>query len=352
MKNKKNYYIRILLILIIVPSMWWYLSTKRKYREMNTVPHIKMEMKEFLKKTYNEDFNVTVIPYAHDDYYEGIIFPKRYEGTSKEYDPFYKTDIYMDIEKIPVIDEYKHTVIMANYEDIQVKEGLEKGLKPKLEELFGKNVLVALQLEGVCKYGNYKEEIEYRKKKGKKKPLSGGIYIFGRVENEKDREKYRKGIYEFIQYLKQEGMFEYVDMVIKIYDERCLAPSYEEVVKKLKEEREIQKNSTDYKKAREKILATLTKKYSQMTEKEKQEKLNSIIKSNMLGENGWNNDFSYSQIYHRAIYSPKTIKTNYFLNDMKPLNYDSIDEVKLYDTVKIKYKEFDQKKLSNNEWGD
>ena len=69
------------------------------------------------------------------------------------------------------------------------------------------------------------------KEKGDRLYISGGIYIFGRVENDEDREWYRKQIYEFIQFMKETGTFEYVDLNFTISDEMNFSDEFIVVTK-------------------------------------------------------------------------------------------------------------------------
>ena len=104
---------------------------------------------------------------------------------------------------------------------------------PKLKELFGNNVLPIFNLGPAYTKNNFKEEIEIMKKSyksdptGNFEPISGGIYNIGRVESDKDREWYRKQIYEFVQFMKQTGTFEYVDLAFYISDERLLSDEFQ-----------------------------------------------------------------------------------------------------------------------------
>jgi hypothetical protein len=51
-------------------------------------------------------------------------------------------------------------------------------------------------------FGNRTYE-SYIKKRGTYPHLKGVIYLFGSIKNEEDIERYQKGIFEFIQYLKE-----------------------------------------------------------------------------------------------------------------------------------------------------
>lgn len=306
-------------------------------------------IKDYMKDKYKEEFVIELMGKRDGEIIAEVI-PKKYIGTIRQYDSYYSSSVFL-----PPNED-----IGDNYGGVLLKESANEYFRPKLEELFGKNILPVLTLEGGYDFPDFKKEMEKRQKKfikypnGRFSPLSGGIYIFGRVESEADREYYRKQIYEFIQYLKAENMFDYVDIVVTIYDERSLVNSYSKVLALLKEAKSTEKNSDDYKKKRSKILEPLTDDFKVLKEIEIQKKLENIIKSNMLGKNGWTNEYSYSQIYHKSIRSPKFIQTNSFpsIREYKAINYNKIEELKLLDSIKIDYKEYDDKALKRGEWGE
>lgn len=62
------------------------------------------------------------------------------------------------------------------------------------------------------------------------KTEDGYIYIFDRIENEKEKEERREQIFDFVQYLKEEGLFRYLEMGVIFIDEQVLAPSYHKYI--------------------------------------------------------------------------------------------------------------------------
>ncbi|MCI6382280.1 MAG: hypothetical protein MR824_07025, partial [Fusobacterium mortiferum] len=143
---------------------------------------------------------------------------------------------------------------------------------------------------------------------GKYLPLSGGIYIFGRVESDKDREWYRKQIYEFVQFMKQTGTFEYVALTFEIIDERILSSDFSNVKSEFEKKVNIAK--------RRELLSNVNPPSSQ----EKKEKMENLIRSEM-------SDFSGKLLLlYTQIYSEKYIKSNSLDREIKSYdNYKDVD---------------------------
>ncbi|MGL5582625.1 MAG: hypothetical protein ACRDCE_16880 [Cetobacterium sp.] len=281
-----------------------------------------------MEKKYGEKFYMSS-PFGgrgKNDALRIMVKPERYRGTAKEYDDFYED--YAFIKTDGKIGDAFGTVYL--------KEGAEEYFKPKLKELFGENVLIAIVLDGRYVFADFKEEMKRRSNVynsnpiGNYSPLSGGIYIFGRVENEEDREHYRKQIYEFIQYLKAENMFDYVNLEILITEDRFLGKAFNES----KDKGIIENTKTAYKRYAYigKVLSQYNEDFEETPQSYKDKILNSKIKTNM-----------FEQIAKKGIillgaqiYSPKyIISRGWNKTDRKELyeevkEYDKVDEVKFF----------------------
>lgn len=265
-----------------------------------------------------------------------MVKPVRYKGTPKEEDHFYEDYAFIKTDG----------EVGDGFGTVYLKEGAEEYFKPKLKELFGENILIAIEPKGYYEKWNFKEEMSRRKKvyddypEGRYSPLSGGIYIFGRVENEADREHYRKQIYEFIQYLKAENMFDYVSLEILITEDRFLGKAFNES----KDKDIIENTKTAYKRYAYigKVLSQYNKDFEETPQSYKDKILNSKIKTNM-----------FEQIAKKGIillgiqiYSPKyIISRGWNKTDRKELyeevkEYDKVDEVKFFsESYEYKFKQ-------------
>ena len=171
-------------------------------------------LQKHLKNRYNKEF---VIYYGgnrsdgRSKWFEAEIYPKELVGTSREYDTYYWAKGFVENGKGG-----------DTYGGVLLNESANKFYLPKLKELFGENVLPILNVEGYYEKTDFQEEMARRREfykedpDGKFFPISGGIYIFGRVENDEDREKYREEIYKFLSFMKETGTFEYVRLSIYI----------------------------------------------------------------------------------------------------------------------------------------
>ncbi|MGM0502883.1 MAG: hypothetical protein ACQERJ_10155, partial [Bacillota bacterium] len=100
------------------------------------------------------------------------------------------------------------------------------------------------------------------------------VYVFDRIEDEAEKEKRRKDIFEFVQYLKEEGLFKYLEMGVIFIDERVLAPSYDEFNRQIPLADKIEKVVEGEKielpplELRKKMSSELQNEINEMSEKE------------------------------------------------------------------------------------
>ena len=284
-------------------------------------------LQKHLKNRYNKEF---VIYYGgnrsdgRSKWFEAEIYPKELVGTIREYDKYYWAKGFVENGKGG-----------DTYGGVLLNESANEFYLPKLKELFGENVLPILNVEGYYEKTDFQEEMARRKELYKKYlegrffPISGGIYIFGRVENDEDREKYREEIYKFLSFMKETGTFEYVSLNIAVVDERILSEEYQnnpEFVKRL-----IEKAETDdmewqeYRDFRRKL-------YSENFSKNYTLKINfdDINRTKVLDHVGeWSN---YNALLYIKIYSPKYLESNPAI-DSEIIPYNDIKDVKFdYET--------------------
>ena len=317
----------------------------------------------YLQERYGEEFDIGfggrrgyTVGDRNVSWYEYEITPQSYKGTNKLYDKYYDCIGTVILEKGIFGEKIETTADTYGY--VLLKEQANEFYGKKLKELFGENVLPILEITGSYSVKNksFLENVELTKKREKENNgtslyIEGGIYIFGRVETDEDREKYREEIYKFLSFMKETGTFEYVDLAFYILDERILTKGFEEVKPLLVEKIEKCNNSQEFIEYRERILSQLNDEYNKMTSKEKQEKINNYSKSSI---SDFNNDAytGYCTLYHTTLWSKKFLENESRLSMYKKLDYDSKKDIKLYNTIKIIFEEYDEKKLYNNEWGD
>ena len=303
-----------IIVLLVIGFLWlsnYLTSPERAYKELD----------KYLKKQYGEEFVIGHMGRRKlngKEWYEaGVVYPKRYVGTVKENDTYYWGRGFAEIKAFgfDVGDDYGGVLLDESANEFYGK---------KLKELFGENVLPILKIDGEYKYTDFPKEASRVRK-----TILGGIYIFGRVENDEDREWYRQQIYEFVQFMKQTGTFEYVSLNVAVVDERILSEEYQnnsEFIKKL-----IQKAETnniewqEYRDFRRELYnKNFPKNYTLKTN------LNDINKAKILEHVGeWSN---YNALLYIKIYSPKYLESNPALKKEKRL-YNKVEDIKFgYET--------------------
>lgn len=276
-------------------------------------------LSEHLKTRYNEEFNIGLIGRRSDDrdtWYQAIIYPKKYEGTIREYDEYYHRNGTVDIKKGIFGESIDY--VGDTYRIVLMNESANKFYLPKLKELFGENVLPILDINiaELSIYPEFLTEMKERMKAGGHPQIKGGIYIFGRVESDKDREWYRKQIYEFVQFMKQTGTFEYVDLDILVVDSRELISTPRKLLENLPKNLSVE----EWRKQRRVLMKAGNKEFNNMTQEELSEKINSINKSEYLKE-------FYGGLLGIKVYSPKYIKSQ-GLDNREVREYNSITDVR------------------------
>ncbi|WP_462351280.1 hypothetical protein [Fusobacterium varium] len=322
MKKEMKYFLLMLITILLI-------SCSRKVTSEEAEEKIAQHMYE----RYGEEFEVgyaMIDGYTKGDrdvtWYEARVTPIRYIGTPKYRDKYYKAVGTVMVKKKMFREEFGIT--RDTYSNVMLKESANEFYGKKLKELFGENYLSVLEVTGSYsdKSKNFEGSVKLTKEKGDRLYISGGIYIFGRVENDEDREWYRKQIYEFIQFMKETGTFEYVSLEILISDERVLSYQFQKN-KELKEKiMQMRIETNDYSlffKERDKLMKQIN--INKVTEKEKEEILNNINQGRFSSKDlpefvGGNS------IFYKKIYSPKYIESQNWKEDKK-IEYNTLEEM-------------------------
>ena len=306
-------------ILVILSIVMLFISCGREVTSWEA----KEALSKHLIERYGEEFEIGYMGRRSDGkevWYEAEIYPSKYVGTVKEYDKYYRESGTVNIEK-GILGE-KLGKAGDTYGIVKVNESAEKFYKKKLKELFGDNVLQVYDIWFNRILDDYSFENIIRVSDEERTALiiKGGIYIFGRVESDEDREWYRKQIYEFIQFMKETGTFEYVALDINILDIRILKDEIftnKEISLQLKENRKkLQKREFfDY---RNKLYGSYLEKNENFSKK-----LSILNKSEL--ENNISEEMYQSIIFYKRLYSAKYIESNHLENKVKR-EYNSLNE--------------------------
>ena len=290
-------------------------------RDMST-GHPDVDLLRHMKRRYQKEFIIVdgyFINYDISFIFNVILIPKEDSETIKALDDYYWISGHVGYHGIK--DDYGR---------ILLNESANNFYMPKLKELFGENIIVAFNVdfdmweERKEKDFDFQKEMERNKRVYKEfpdknhPPLKANIYIFGRVENDKEKERYREKIYNFIEYMKETKTFEYAEINFRIADERILS---NDIFKYIKDTGKFDKNN--------KIL-------DEMFQKTSKEDIKSIIeklpKGTLLDEilKKYNADLLVSNIV-----SPKRAMKN-ITGRMYPNNYESKENI-LFNGEEPKY---------------
>lgn len=292
-----------------------------------------------LIKRYGEEFEIGYMGRRSDGkeiWYEAEIYPSKYKGIPKEYDKYYRSTGSVDIKKGIFGEKIDYTGDL--YREVLINESASKFYLTKLKELFGENVLPVFNID-VSKLAinpDYYETLKNRLAEGRSLKLKGGIYIFGRVENDEDREWYRKQIYEFVQFMKQTGTFEYVWLWVVVADERVLSDDF---VNNTEDKEKLLSlhngNETEFRKQRAEIMKKYSKSYEETPIENIRERTENILKSDLYNPNGNSIGITkltyYNHILVSLLASKKYIKSNSLEEEYLLKDYDKIEDVEFYE---------------------
>lgn len=346
----------LLSIFLLLSSLFLIQSKEVELIDAGTALH------EYLLKKYGEEFTIRHM-YRRSfgenrDFYQGTIFPKRFQDTPFEDDEYYHNLGNVGLKKDKNGNE-RIDHVGDTYGIVAVNISGNDFLQPKIEELFGKKSLILMELEPgyVHNNGKFWDTVKVNRERGDGNGprITFKVFVWGRVDNLQQKETYRKKLYELIQYLKSHDLFRRTNMGFYILDERCLPPSFDKTVgDQLRKARNEKKTSKEFIAYRNKLMKTLDNEYNKMSESAKLLKINSYNRTDLLdiiGTKAKRNRFNkYSAIYHKGINSIGQLESSSLYSDYKRVKYDALTDVKLYNTIKVDYKEYNEKDMKNNTW--
>ena len=338
----------IKLLLVIISSLLL-LSCNRTVTEEEA----RAVLHKHLEERYGEPFrigNMDILMGRERPYYQATILPSRYVGTPKQWDSYYSAVGTVRINKNRMGEYLGRGGDI--YMTVRLNEEANSFFLPKLQELFGEQVLPIIQIDAfaIKENGDFIKSWENSIKENKYFYMEGGIYIFGRIDNLDEKDVYREKIFEFIQYMKSKNMFGRVNLAFYILDERCLTERFDTEIgdNLLRARRELQ-TADEFLSYRRTQMDLLTEEFSEMDKESINTRINNLNKGN-LRDSDKNKDNKFSVIYHTAIRSPSFYDFETRIHHYKKLYYDVLLDLKLYNTMKIIYREYDVEKLHNNEW--
>ena len=288
-----------------------------------SVEQARQALSKHLIERYGEEFEIGYMGRrsdGKDTWYQAEIYPSKFNGTSKQYDKYYKQSGTVNIKKNLFGEEIEY--VGDTYRIVLINESANNFYLPKLKELFGENILPIFDIfhYEIEPIPDFKKTIDMAKEKGEAPIIKGGIYIFGRVESDEDREWYREQIFKFLTFMKETGTFEYVDLSIMVVDDRELISN----PRKLLENLPNNLSDNEWRKQRRQLMKAGNEEFRNMTQKEITAKINSINKGEYLKG-------TYSVLLYTKIYSPKYIESQGWNNSNRS---DLYEEIKDYNKIK------------------
>ena len=292
------------------------------------------EAKEVLSKhlieRYGEEFEIGYMGRRSDEkemWYEAEIYPSKYVGTIKERDKYYRESGTVNVEK-GIFGE-KLGKAGDTYGIVKVNESAEEFYGKKLKELFGNNVLQVYDIwfNRILEDYSFENIIKVSDEERTALIIKGGIYIFGRVENDEEREWYRKQIYEFIQFMKETGTFEYVDLGITVIDERELI----DVTNSRKYIKDLPNNldKETWRKERRRLMKKANDEFYELSKEKIKERINSLNK-------GKYDDSDYVNLLFIHIYSPKYIESKGWNKSSRAELHEEVKEYNVIEDINFK----------------
>jgi hypothetical protein len=315
MKNYKTILVLLVLILLVI--------TVTACTGGHDVEEVRSKIEEELYQEYDKEFVVDRIGTRSsngDEFYQARIYPKSILGTPKEGDKYYYGKASIEKEMFGLADGVADT-----YGELKRSIEIENRLLDKAKEFFGERVLLKVEQRYEKRNSNgyfvsyldpsYKEVMKRIEKEPTQHRLLLDLdaYIFDRIENKEEKEKRREDIFEFVQYLKEEGLFDYLEMGIVFIDERVLAPSYDKFARELyfadKEEKEIAGKSVRMPpiRLRKSMSKKLQEEIKKISEKDLLANMNKIRKEEL----SYQKIGKYNEQYFVWICSLKMLKEKY-----------------------------------------
>jgi len=356
MLKNKNWKVSVLIAMIIVFTPILYKGLKPMIFGYD-IEKVKTKIGSYLYEKYGEEFVVDRIGSRNvrgDKEFVARIYPKSIIGTKKEGDIYY----YKSTASVDKIAFGRLGTPGDSYSYIYRNDDVEKYLLPKAKEIFGNRVRLKVDVEhkvtgdGSWWAGYKSKSLEEMREAIKKRPkhnrieLKLYIYIFDKIDNEAEKEKRRREIFEYIGYLKKEGLFEYLEMGVIFIDERVLAPSYEEYKEKVEDSDEVEVEIDGKSvylppmKLRKEMSEVLQKEVNEMSEDKLIESMEGIQKSDLTYKKT-----KYDGQYFKWIYSIKMLEVNYnsaYQEDLKNgnldcYNYNEISKIDMGESLEYIY---------------
>lgn len=255
---------------------------------------VKAKMEQELLEDFGEEFVVENIGLREANgikFYQASIYPKSIIGTPKEEDSYYYSTASVDVSRLN-----KPRSVGSSYGVIKMNDEAEEYLILKAKELFGDKIRLKANIEYLEKEGDYyvtflengfkeKKELTIKEPEKYRMYVNLYIYIFDKIDNDKEKEARRKQLFEFIKYLKNEGLFEYCNLNLIFLDDYVITDVFKRKGIDINDSTEyIVNNNTVYLPEKNEINLIYEEckiEYNQMTKEDILNRIGLILKSEL-----------------------------------------------------------------------
>ena len=341
-------YKKIILLLVLL----FLISTVTSCMGEHDIKEVREKIEKELYKEYGKEFVVDRIgtrSSREEEFYQARIYPKSIIGTSKEDDEYYygKASVEKEVFKLGGVAD--------TYGEIKRSLEIENEILYKSRKTFGERVLLKVDQRYEKKNSNgyfvsylnpsYKEVMERIEKEPKQHRLllDLDIYIFDRIENKTEKEQRREDIFKFVQYLKEEGLFKYLEMRVVIMDERVLAASYDKFARKVyfsdKVKKEIPEEDTTVELPPLKLRKEMSKQLQKEVKEMSEEKLLINMQKIKKDELNYKDIRKWNSKHQVLIYSEKILKERYGHDSSYERidDYEDINDISIEDNLEYVY---------------
>ena len=273
---------------------------------------VKAKMEQELLEDFGEEFVVENIGLREANgikFYQASIYPKSIIGTPKEEDSYYYSTASVDVSRLN-----KPRSVGSSYGVIKMNDEAEEYLILKAKELFGDKIRLKANIEYLEKEEDYyvtflengfkeKKELIIKEPEKYRMYVNLYIYVFDKIDNEKEKEERRKQLFEFLQYLRGEGLDRYLAIDCNFMDDIVLAPSFQDKKYILELSDDKEEKASIEKKLREEV--------EKIDEKEILNNMDKIRKS----------EFRYEY---------ETISTNYTISILQMVSIDYLKDIDMH----------------------
>ena len=206
-----------------------------------TTENARKMLDDQLRKDYGEEFDIGGLykrSAAGKSFYQAEVVPLSKVGTEEEKE--HTVEAYVDIERGRLIGSGDMYGLIA------FEKNTEEYFQKLLEEHFGKYVRAKTNVEFHLRDLNnkfrmyrtlgttFEKSVEtLRLNKEPKLMLTQFIYIFTKKLSKIEEARYREKIWNYVEMLKEKGMYDYTMLEINFVDERILSNNFEELEKSM-----------------------------------------------------------------------------------------------------------------------